>query len=53
MPVGMFAASPLVIAVNPSVPANTLSEFINYLKQHLGEVNYGTPGIGGAQPKLP
>jgi tripartite-type tricarboxylate transporter receptor subunit TctC len=38
---------PLVIVVNPSLPARTVSEFIAYAKAHPGKVNMGLGGSGG------
>jgi tripartite-type tricarboxylate transporter receptor subunit TctC len=46
IPIGMFATSPLVIAVSASLPVTTLGEFVEYIRKHPGEVNYGTSGIG-------
>ncbi len=45
-PVAMYAVSPLMISVNPSLPVNTLAELVAYLKQHPGEVAFGSSGIG-------
>ncbi|OWU86742.1 hypothetical protein ATO6_03065 [Oceanicola sp. 22II-s10i] len=45
-PLGMFSASPMLLAVHPSVPAESLSEFIEYARANPGKINYGSPGIG-------
>jgi tripartite-type tricarboxylate transporter receptor subunit TctC len=37
----------LALCVHPSVPAKDAKEFIAYVKQHPGELNYGSPGVGG------
>lgn len=47
-PVGLAAKAPLVLIVNKSLPAQTLPEFLAYLKSHPGKVNYGSAGIGSA-----
>src|SRR5690606_14843243 len=47
VPVAMLATTPLMVVVNPSVPANTLPELIEYLKTNPGKVNFASTGSGG------
>ena len=43
-PVSMLAIQPLVIAVHPSVPANTLDELVKLAKSKPGALTFGTAG---------
>ena len=45
-PVASIARNPLVIAVNPSVPAKNLPEFIAYAKANPGKMNFASAGNG-------
>ena len=48
MPVAGIARQPLIMVVNPSLPARTVPEFIAYAKAHPGKINLATPGNGTA-----
>ncbi len=37
-----------VLVINPGVPAHTVPEFIAYLKEHPGKINYASNGHGSA-----
>jgi tripartite-type tricarboxylate transporter receptor subunit TctC len=45
-PVAGILRVPAVMMVNPSVPANTVPEFIAYAKANPGKINMSSPGIG-------
>ena len=45
-PVALVTAATNLIAVHPSVPANTLKDFIAYLKANPGKLSYASQGNG-------
>jgi tripartite-type tricarboxylate transporter receptor subunit TctC len=47
VPIIGLGTGALALCVHPSVPANNVKEFIAYARLHEGELNYGSPGIGG------
>lgn len=46
--VGLIAEQPLVLITRPDLPADTLPEFISYLKANAGDMAYGSGGSGSA-----
>lgn len=48
-PVSRVSLIPNVLMVNTDLPAKTLAEFIDYVKEHQSQVNYGSAGNGTSQ----
>jgi tripartite-type tricarboxylate transporter receptor subunit TctC len=47
-PVGGITREPLVMTINPSLPINSLREFIAYAKANPGKINMASPGNGSS-----
>ena len=47
-PVSMLAAQPYVLAVHPSLPANSVAQLIAYSKANPGKLNYGSANVSGS-----
>jgi tripartite-type tricarboxylate transporter receptor subunit TctC len=48
VPVALLGRTPLFLASHPDLPVSTLREFVDYVKSHPGQVNYGSSGVGSA-----
>jgi tripartite-type tricarboxylate transporter receptor subunit TctC len=44
-PIIKLATGSIVLAVHPSVPAQTAQEFVQYARERPGQINYGSPGF--------
>jgi tripartite-type tricarboxylate transporter receptor subunit TctC len=48
-PISIVATVPAVLVVNPTVPAQSLNQFIAYLKTRPGQLSYASSGAGSPQ----
>lgn len=48
-PITLLGTVPVVLVINPSVPAKSLQEFVSYAKAHPGTLNYASSGAGSPQ----
>jgi tripartite-type tricarboxylate transporter receptor subunit TctC len=49
VPVAMLGSGPVVVAVNPKVPVNSLRDLIAMAKSKPGQLNYASAGVGSFQ----
>lgn len=47
-PLGLIAATPLILVVHPDVPARTVPELIAWLRERRGQVSFGSYGNASA-----
>jgi tripartite-type tricarboxylate transporter receptor subunit TctC len=45
-PIAIFARTPIVLMVHPSVPAKDVKELLAYAKANPGKINFGSAGMG-------
>jgi tripartite-type tricarboxylate transporter receptor subunit TctC len=48
-PISIFATGPNVLAINPTLPVNSVKELVALAKQKPGELNYASAGLGSFQ----
>jgi tripartite-type tricarboxylate transporter receptor subunit TctC len=44
--IAQYGAVPNILVIHSSVPARTVAEFVQHVKQNPGKLRYGSPGIG-------
>jgi tripartite-type tricarboxylate transporter receptor subunit TctC len=49
VPVSILATGPNVLAINPTLPVNSVKELVALAKQKPGELHYATAGVGSFQ----
>ncbi len=47
-PITLLVRFPWVVAIHPSIPANSFQEFVGYAKAHPGAISYGSFGTGSS-----
>src|SRR5215208_271099 len=48
-PIGILASGPNVLAINPSLPVNSVKELVALAKQKPGDLQYASAGVGSFQ----
>jgi len=48
IPIGMAMRTHRAVSVRADLPVNNVQELIDYMKEHPGELNYGSSGIGSS-----
>jgi len=47
VPITMVASAPLILVVNPALPATTVPELVKYAKSRSGGLSYASTSVGG------
>ncbi len=47
VPISHYLTSPFILAINPSIPAQTVPEFIKYAREQATPLSYSSPAGGG------
>src|SRR5262249_56312703 len=51
VPIGATVWAPSALVVHPSLPVNTVTEFVDYVRKNMGVLNWAIPPIG-SRPHL-
>lgn len=46
VPIGMIAAAPLLLVVNPALPVKSVAELVTLARSHPGQLSFGSPSRG-------
>ena len=46
VPISLIADAPTILVVHPSLPVNSVAEFVAYVKARPGDLNYASYGVG-------
>jgi len=47
-PITVISSSPMVLVASPSFPPNTFAEYVEYVRERPGQVNFASGGVGSA-----
>ena len=45
-PIAFATVTPIALVVHPSLPANSVADFVAYAKRHPGEIGFASSGVG-------
>jgi len=48
LPVSLISVTPMILAIPSALPVKNLPEFIQFIKTHPNQANYGSPGMASA-----